>query len=68
MTDDLNAALLRLMDLGSPSLHCHDDKTWSCTLALHSATKGSDFKMRSGYNHKSPLDAVGELTKRLKEM
>lgn len=68
MVDDLNTALLRLIDLGTPHLHCHDDKTWSCTIRLHSAAKGSDFKMCSGYNHKSPLDAVAELSKRLKEM
>ena len=60
-TDDILQELTRY---GRPRIYCHDDMTWSASLKCNTNTEGSDFEMKSGFGHATPLDAATELQRR----
>lgn len=66
--DGINELLIALSKYGKPHIFCSDNKTWSCTVEFSFKLPGIETSVKSGYGHKTPLDAVLAVKKRLEEL
>lgn len=57
--DDLSGKLQWLCRFGKPNIHRHE--AWAANIEMNTNTTGSEFKVRSGFNHVTPDAAVDAL-------
>jgi hypothetical protein len=64
---DLSGRLLYLQGFGKPRLHSHDDGSWSAHIAMHVASAGASFDVRSEFDCRTPDAAMDQLLSRVAE-
>jgi len=64
----LEQTLDELSKYARPYLNQHEDNTWSCSAVLRVNVKGSDFKVRSDFNHPTATAAASTCLCRVRAM
>lgn len=55
----LEDILLELLNYGRPTVGVYgSDMKWHCGVEMNTNTVGSDFKVRSDWNHNTPIEAA----------
>jgi hypothetical protein len=62
---DLSGRLLYLQGYGKPRIHSHDDGCWSAIVAMHVASAGASFDVRSDFTCSTPDAAVQQVIDRM---
>lgn len=58
-SEKLEDILMELLKYGQPKVGVYgSDMTWACSIDMNTNTTGSDFKIRSDWDHKTPLEAA----------
>lgn len=57
--ESLEDIMMELLNYGQPRVGVYgSDMTWHCTVEMNTNTVGSDFKVRSDWNHTTPFEAA----------
>lgn len=62
----LERVLDEMVKYGKPYLHCQDDKTWYCKIAVAVMGTGCTFEVASDFGQRTPLNAAQQCHERLK--
>jgi hypothetical protein len=57
--ESLDEILMELLNYGQPRIGVYgSDMKWHCNVEMNTNTIGSDFKVRSEWNHATPIEAA----------
>jgi hypothetical protein len=57
--ESLDEILIELLNYGQPRIGVYgSDMKWHCNVEMNTNTIGSDFKVRSEWNHATPIEAA----------
>lgn len=57
--ESLNDIMMELLNYGQPRVGVYgSDMKWHCTVEMNTNTVGSDFKVRSDWDHTTPIEAA----------
>lgn len=63
----LEQLLVNLQKFGQVNVHSFKDGSWSCSVEMVMRAQGSDYKIRSEFDHATPRAAVEQCTDRVNE-